>query len=115
MQKKIISYSIVLNITINSMNGNIKYSPEKWEKRNPEKQEDSIFLYLEQLRVLLAKNPEVLKQLDVIAEKLKRVSEWVQFIIGWMLKSELARIQASSVSSTAAIMAANDERFQSVA
>ncbi|NRH21099.1 hypothetical protein HOO68_03580 [Candidatus Gracilibacteria bacterium] len=97
------------------MNGNIKYSPEKGEKRNPEKQEDSIFLYLEQLRVLLAKNPEVLKQLDVIAEKLKRVSEGVQFIIGGMLKSELARIQASSVSSTAAIMAANDERFQSVA
>ena len=94
------------------MNGNIKYSPEKSEKRNPEKQEDSIFLYVEQLRILLAKNPEALKQLSIIAEKLKRVSEWVQFIIGWMLKSELARIQASSVSSTAAIIAANDERLQ---
>lgn len=97
------------------MNGNIKYSPEKWEKRGPEKKEDTISLYLEQLYILLAKNPEALKQLHIIAEKLKRVSEWVQFIIGWMLKSELARIQASSVSSTAAIMAANDDRFQSVA
>lgn len=94
------------------MNGNIKYSPEKSEKRSPEKQEGSIFLYVEQLRILLAENPEALKQLSIIAEKLKRVSEWVQFIIGWMLKSELARIQASSVSSTAAIIAANDERFQ---
>lgn len=57
------------------MNGNIKYSPEKSEKRSPEKQEDPIFLYVEQLRILLAENSEALKQLSIIAEKLKRVSE----------------------------------------
>lgn len=57
------------------MNGNIKYSPEKSEKHSPEKQENSIFLYVEQLRILLAENSEALNQLSIIAEKLKRVSE----------------------------------------
>lgn len=94
------------------MIGNMKNSPELSQRVTPETPEVSAFLYVEQLRVLFAKQPESLAHLDMIAEKLKRVSDSVQSIISGMLRSEIARIQWSSVSSAAAIMAANEEKFQ---
>lgn len=90
-----------------------KSAPDQWENKSPEKQQEPIFVVIEQLRSVLSRQPEVLRELDMIAKKLQRVSDWVKFIIGPMLRWELSRIQAGSASSTAAILAANDTSFGS--
>ncbi len=97
------------------MIGNLKSSPDHWPKRTPENEKDAVLLYLEQLRESFAKNPEILRQLDLIAEKLKKVSDSVLFIVTWIFRSQLTRLQSSSASSTAAIMAATATEFDTTA
>ncbi len=93
------------------MSDKLKSRPNQWEDRPPEKPQDPIYVVIEQLRSVLSRQPEVLRELNMIAKKLQSVSDWVKFIIGPILRWELSRIQAGSSSSTAAVLAANDMSF----
>lgn len=102
------------------MSDKVKNSPEKPQKSVPENEKDTLFLYLEQLRTFFQNNPEIIKQLDMIAEKLKKVSDSVLFIISWMIRSKFAGLQANNLhannaSSTAAIMAARSDNIDFIA
>ncbi len=95
------------------MNDKQKNAPDQWKDKPLDHQQQSILVVIAQLRSLLSRQPEVLRELDMIVKKLQRVSDWVRFIIDSILRWELLRIQAGSASSTAAILAANDTSFGS--